>query len=493
MPEPTLVGLLDRAARLWTDQVAWTFDRGEEGVRQLTFGEIEQETRRLAAVLAGRGVKSGDRVGVMLGNHLEFPLTWFALMRLGAAMVPLNPRYRATDAGHVLSDAGATLAVAWPEHHDVLRDVAGLEVVAPADLADAYDDGDGVAGAAPTAPPSAPPTAAAIVNVQYTSGTTGRPKGCLLSHTYWTTLAGSMVEEFPRIRPDDVLLTAQPFHYIDPQWNLVTALLAGARVVVLDGFHPSSFWDAVRRHGVTYFYCLASMPTLLHAMPPSQHDLDHRVRVIQCSAIPPALHADLERRWGTPWFECFGMTETGADLRVSEVEHDELVGSGCLGRPAGHRQARVDDAGQLWLRGPGMMDGYLGLPSPFDAEGWFPTGDLARIDDAGRIHLTGRLKDMIRRSGENIAAQEVEEVLLGHPAVRLAAVFGVPDAVRGEEVMAVVVAPGADADVLASWCAERLARFKVPSRWEFRDDLPLTASQRVEKAAVRAQILGGGA
>ncbi|GAA4126348.1 ATP-dependent acyl-CoA ligase [Nocardioides fonticola] len=480
MPEPTLVGLLDRAARLWTEQTAWTFDRGAEGTTHLTFGEIEAETRRLASALAARGVGPGDRVGVMLGNHVEFPLVWFALMRLGAAMVPLNVRYRATDAGHVLEDAGCRLAVAWPEHAEVL---AAVEVITPADLAEHRHLEHPAVAVGPDA----------VVNLQYTSGTTGRPKGCVLTHTYWTTLAGSLVEEFPRIRPDDVLLTAQPFHYIDPQWNLVTALLAGARVVVLDGFHPSTFWDAVRRHEVTYFYCLASMPALLYAMPPSERDLDHRVRAIQCSAIPPALHADLERRWGVPWFEAFGMTETGADIRVGEEEHDELVGSGCLGRPAAHRRIRLDDAGQLWLRGPGMMEGYLGLPSPFDTDGWFPTGDLARIDDHGRVYLVGRLKDMIRRSGENIAAQEVEEVLLAHPAVRLAAVIGVPDELRGEEVMAVVVAPEADEADLRAWCADRLAPFKVPSRWQFRDDLPLTASQRVEKATVRAEVLGGRA
>ena len=188
------------------------------------------------------------------------------------------------------------------------------------------------------------------------------------------------------------------------------------------------------------------------------------------------------------WFEAFGMTETGADIRVTPADHDELVGTGCLGRPAAHREVRLDDDGQLWLRGPGMMDGYLGHPSPF-VDGWFPTGDLARLDDEGRVYLTGRLKDMIRRSGENIAAREVEEVLLAHPAVRVAAVIGVPDETRGEEVKAYVVAPGASADELAAWCAERLAAFKVPSRWELRDELPMTASHRVEKAALRQETV----
>lgn len=489
----TLVDLLDEAAARWAGRTAWTFDltAAGGGVEELTFAQVGERTTRLAAGLAALGVEAGDRVGVVLGNHPAFPLTWFALQRLGAAMVPLNPRYGPVDAAHLLHDAAVDLVVAWPEHADLLAAAGAPRVVAPEEVEEA-----GAVRPAPQAPVDAPVAGPVmgpetVVNVQYTSGTTGRPKGCLLTHAYWTHLAASMVEEFPHLVADDVLLTAQPFHYVDPQWNVVAALVAGARLVVLDGFHPSTFWESVHRHGVTYFYCLAAMPTLLLAMPPSERDreLAAGVRAVQCSAIPPARHAEIEARWGVPWSEAFGMTETGADLRVGAEEHDELVGSGCVGRPTGHREARLDEAGQLWLRGPGMMLGYLGHPSPFDDEGWFPTGDLARLDDAGRVHLTGRLKDMIRRSGENIAAVEVEEVLRAHPAVEVVAVLGVPDELRGEEVLAAVVAPGADAETLRAWCAERLAPFKVPTRWVLRDALPMTASHRVAKAELRAELL----
>ncbi|CAB4711295.1 unannotated protein [freshwater metagenome] len=473
MAEPTLVDHLLAAADQWPDRAAWTFDPGDGPVRRLGFADVARDSAAYAQALRERGVVAGDRVAVMLDNEPDFPLVWLALMRLGAAMVPLNVRYRSTDVGHVLTDSGAVLAVTSPSYAELLEPVA--EVVLVDDLSPA---GPWVQG---------PVDAGAAVNVQYTSGTTGQPKGCVLTHRYWTTLGTSMLAEFPHIDSADVMLTAQPFFYLDPQWNVVTALMAGAHLVALDGFHPSTFWAKVREHEVTYFYCLASMPTLLLTMPADPHDHDHRVRAVQCSAIPPALHADLEQRWGVGWHEAFGMTETGADIRVSAQDHDELVGSGCLGHPAAHREVRVDGDGQLWLRGPGMMEGYLGLPSPFDADGWFPTGDLARLDDRGRVYLTGRLKDMIRRSGENIAAQEVEGVLLSHPAVRVAAVIGVPDEIRGEEVKAYVVAPGVEAAELVAWCEQRLASFKVPRLWDFRDALPLTASQRVEKAALRAE------
>lgn len=470
MAETDLVSVLDAAAAYRGDRPAWTFDLGQRPAEVLSYAEVGARSASYAQALRELGIGGGDRVAVLLGNRPEMPLIWFALMRLGAAMVPLNVRYGPVDTGHVLHDAGARLVVTTAEHAGSLDAVDYLpDVVRVEDLfaENAWQQG--------------PVDPAAVVNVQYTSGTTGRPKGCLLTHRYWTTLGGSMVAEFPHVSDEDVMLTAQPFHYIDPQWNVVTALLAGAHLVALDGFHPSTFWAKVREHQVTYFYCLAAMPTLLLRMPPDPLDRQHRVRAVQCSAIPTALHAELEERWGVPWFEAFGMTETGADIRVGSDDHDELVGSGCLGSPAGHREVRLVE-GELWLRGPGMMEGYLGHPSPFREDGWFPTGDLARLDDRGRVYLTGRLKDMIRRSGENIAAREVEDVLLTHPAVRLAAVLGVPDEIRGEEVKAYVVAPGATPDELTAWCAERLARFKVPRFWEFRDDLPLTASHRVEKA-----------
>jgi crotonobetaine/carnitine-CoA ligase len=262
----------------------------------------------------------------------------------------------------------------------------------------------------------------------------------------------------------------------------VAALLAGAELVVLDGFHPSSFWSKVRQYDVTYFYCLGAMPNLLLAMPPDDQDRRHRVRAVQCSAIPPNRHAELEKRWGVGWYEAFGMTETGADIRVGAAEHDELVGTGCLGHPAGHREARIVD-GELLLRGPGLFDGYLGHPDVL-RDGWFPTGDLARIDEAGRVYHLGRIKDTIRRSGENIAAHEVEQVLMSHPSVALAAVVSVPDEIRGEEVKAfVVLAEGAEltAGQLQDYCAGKLASFKVPRFWAFRDALPLTPSERVAK------------
>ncbi|MFJ5985571.1 AMP-binding protein [Lentzea sp. NPDC092896] len=455
-----LISALRTAVTRWPDKTAWTFDPGGS----FTFAEIDALSDGYAQALRDNGIRAGDRVAIMLRNVPEFPLVWFALIKLGATAVPLNVKYRSVDASHVLTTSQAVAVVSTEEFRPLLADhlVHYVEELEPVD---GFVQGE----------------VSAPVSLQFTSGTTGKPKACVLSHTYWLTLGGSLVEHFPQLNSDDVMLTAQPFHYIDPQWNVVAALLAGARLVVLDGFHPSSFWGKVREHGVTYFYCLGAMPALLLRMPADPLDRRHSVRVVQASAIPPALHAELEERWGVGWFEAFGMTETGADLRITAEDHDRFVGTGCLGLPAPHREAKIVD-GELWLRGPGMMDGYLGLPSPF-ADGWFRTGDLARIED-GRVYHLGRTKDMIRRSGENVAAHEVEEVLMSHPSVRLAAVIGVPDDIRGEEVKAFVVGEVTDQE-LAEFCAERLASFKVPRFWEFREDLPRTPSERVAKELLR--------
>jgi carnitine-CoA ligase len=497
----TLAAAVRAAARRWPDRIAWRFDPGDE----LTFADVDRLTAGYAQALRDRGVRAGDRVAVLLGNEAAFPLTWLALSLLGAAAVPVSTKYQTADASHVLRACRASAIVAGARFAPLLErlptDIPALRLtIAAADLAVT------AAQTSTSVPDFGDQDPAGTANIQFTSGTTGRPKGCILPHRYWTQLGGSMVTEFPYLSERDVMLTAQPFHYIDPQWNVAAALLAGAELVVLDGFHPSSFWAKVRQHQVTYFYCLGAMPALLLRMPADAADRDHRVRAVQCSAIPPALHATLEERWGVPWYEAFGMTETGADLRVTDADHDELVGTGCLGGPARHRKVQITGAdgravpagqtGEITLAGPGMMDGYFGDPEAtarvMDG-GWFRTGDLGRMDARGRVYHAGRTKDMIRRSGENVAAREVEEVLLSHPGIRLVAVTGVPDEIRGEEVKAWYVTSGSGSEVspaqLAQYCAERLAAFKVPRYWQPATDLPRTDSERVIKQRL-AELAG---
>jgi crotonobetaine/carnitine-CoA ligase len=509
----TLVDLVRRAAARWPDRVAWAFD--EDG-RELTFAEVDRHSDALASVLAEAGVAAGDRVAVLLDNRPEFPLGWLAAAKLGAAMVAVNPRYRRHDATHVLAHSGARVVLTAPRHTALLAEVTGSTAIRHIlDVENLPLPTFTAGGSERRLPLPAPPLPEMAANVQYTSGTTGQPKGAILPHRYWSTLAYGLVRGFPHIGERDTILTAQAFHYVDPQWNVALGLASGARLVVLDRFHPTTFWAKVREHRVTWFYCLGLMPKLLLDQEPGPDDRAHHVRAISASAIPPNLHAALERRWGVPWFEAFGMTETGSDIRMTPHDHDAHVGTGCLGRAVPGRELAILDKagnplqrgieGELVIRGVGLMHGYLGDPVATERAfrgGWFHTGDLARIDERGLVYYAGRTKDMIRRGGENVAAAEVEQVLLLHPGVRLVAVLARPDELRQEEVHAVVVphtesrteshaespAEPPRPDELAEFCAARLAPFKVPRFWTMRTHLPLTASERVAKVALRAEL-----
>jgi carnitine-CoA ligase len=507
--ELTLGALCARAAARWPGRTVLRFDATGA---TLSFAELHEQSDRLAQALIALGVQAGDRVAVMSANRPLFPLAWLAIAKAGAAMVPVNPGYREADALHLLGHAEVTVVFADAERAELARrlrrQVASVRhlICDGAAAGDAEHDLSSLLMRGPAAPaPGRTVHADDLANVQFTSGTTGLPKGCMLSHRYWTQLGQMIASDLVGLGPDDVMLTAQPFSYIDPQWNLAAALASGATLVVLERFRPSVFWARVAEHRPTFFYCLGAMPALLLAQPPSAAERAHGLRIVMCSGIPAARHAELEQRFGVPWREVYGTTETGADLMVPPEMAEVLRGSGSIGTALAHREARVADAagravergtvGELLLRGTAMMDGYFRNPEATQAafaHGWYHTGDLASMDDAGCVRIVGRKKDTIRRSGENIAAAEVEAVIEQHPDVLLAAVVAVPDELRGEEAKAYVVlrARGddgpADLESLARFVEGRLARFKVPRFWQQSRDLPRTPSERVAKHLLQA-------
>ncbi len=473
------------------------------GDESWTYEQVDAASSRLAHLLiSDHGIAPGDRVAIMLPNVAGWPLTWFAVLKAGAVAVPVNSAYRAADLRFVLEDSGTRVIVTDADHLPLVRDViASDEAVA----------GVGVVDIAETTGTEHPPTAPGVdirpetlANLQYTSGTTGFPKACMLTHDYWTRI-GWTCAGAAGLGPDDVLLTAQPFSYMDPQWNAVLALTTGAPLVVLPKFSASGFMRDVRRHGATFCYVLGSMPTLLFKQPPGPDDRANRLRGVFCSAIPVALHSALEERWGAPWREVYGMTESGIDL-FSPFDDAAAVGSGTLGHPVPNKQVRIVDAdgaevpagtpGELTVAGAPMMLGYWNRPEETARTlrcGRLHTGDLAVMDEHGGIRLVGRLKDMVRRGGENVAAAEVEAALERDDAVVATAVVAEPDDVLGEEVKAFVqlaVDVPADrptAEAIVARVAERLARFKVPRYVEFVADFPRTPSERVSKPALKAR------
>lgn len=491
----TIPELLGARARATPDRECLRF----EG-RSLSCAAVREGAEEIARTLRNGGVGPRDRVALMLPNGIDLPLAWLAAATVRAVSVPVHVGYGPRDLAHALRHSGAGVVLAGPglrnavaEVREACPELRSVGVLESGEVQLRARARGPLADRAGEATPDEP------VTIQYTSGTTGPPKGCVLDHRYWLTLART-VQRYVELGPDDVIATAQPQSYMDPTWNLVLGLLAGVPLVVFPRFSASRFWADVKKEGITFFYCIGTMPVYLMKQPPDPAtDRDHRVRIVYCSGIPPALHAAFEERWGAPWRETYGTTELGAVLLVPPGETSS-VGSGSMGRPVPGRKVRVVDEdghdvepgseGELLVRGTGLMRGYFrdpGATREWMPDGWARTGDLVAEDRHG-YRLVGRKKDMIRRAGENVSAAEVEAVLLEHPRVRAAACVPVPDELRGEEVKAYLqlVEGGGEGPVepasIRAFVEERLAPFKAPRYIEFVEEFPLTPSQKIAKA-----------
>lgn len=494
-----------------TDKPMWTFFEEAEG-GTATYAEVKTLVERTAAALYAAGVRKGSHISVMLPNIPQFPLTWLAIAKLGAIMIPVNIGYTGRELTYILTDSDSGFLVI---HSDCLKAYADLEgeppiasstvlVVGakPEGLPDGGRSLEELIAGAPSLPEGLPePGVDDLVNIQYTSGTTGFPKGCMLTHRYWLTI--SMVAQMRGGQEEQAtnILAAQPFFYMDPQWLTLMAMRAGGQIFVARRASSSRFMGWVRKYDI--HYCL--FPEIVYRSPEQPDDSDNSLKRISIFGFDKAQHADLERRYDTIARESFGMTEVGPALFMPR-EATHMVGSGTCGIPAPFRQSKIVDPdgnevpagvrGELCIRGPGIMLGYYKKPdanqSSFIGD-WFRTGDVFWRDEENFHYIVGRLKDMIRRSGENIAAREVESVLREIPGVLEAAAIGVKDVARGEEVKAyLVLQPGVTQqdvtpDAVFDHCKGRLAAFKIPRFLEYRDALPKTPSDKIAKQKLSSE------
>jgi carnitine-CoA ligase len=464
---------------------------------------------RLAGYLSTR-VSPGDRVLIMLENRTEFMVTWLAANACGASLVSMNTSAGEHDAGHIVKDSDPRIAVVGRDHEELIRDVsdpARTEVL----VVDG-DEPDGLAqyvsSTGPLALADAKVDPDAVTNVYYTSGTTGPPKGCMVGHDYWLRFVELYLGMYGLESSDRVLCCLQ-FFYNDPPWLFLTSLRAQTPLVAMRRFSVSRFWSVVGEHGITRLFALASIPALLLKAEPGEAERSQQVDFALHIGIPARLHREFVERWGFPWVEGYGLTESGLVVAMPLDHADEMTGSGSIGLPCPGVEIRlvdddgsdvgVDEPGEVLVQAPGLMRGYLNRPEATAEtlrDGWLYTGDLARRDDAGFIYFLGRKKDIVRRAGENVAAAEVEDVLRSHPQVLEAAVVPVPDDLRGEEVKAYVgLVEGASAEavtpvVLVEFCRARLAKHKVPRYIEYRSEpFPRTPSMRVKKSELIAQVV----
>lgn len=469
--------------------------------REITYKNFFETVNRVANGFLSLGIRKGDRIAILLPNCIEFPYAWLAANMIGAVMVPVNARFVAPEIAYILNHSEARILVTSEQYLETIESIRNniphLKIIISVDN-HASDN------TLPYATLLDNPAALKGVDVHgedlavilYTSGTTGNPKGCMASHNYFLNLAEVQAELF-QLTEQDRVLTAQPFYYMDPQWNTLMVMTRNATLVLTEKFSTSTFWDDIRRHGITCFYCIGSMTSFLFNMPPSDLDRKHSLRMVQTSGISPHIHEAWEKRFNVPVYEIYASTETTADIAI-QPGMARKVGTKCIGRPLPYREIKLageDDVevkkgevGEILVkRGRGMMQGYYKDPEATAQAfrgGWFHSGDLAYQDTDGDYHFVGRKKDIIRRGGENVSAAAVEQVIINHPKVMDAAVIPVRDKIRGEEIKAYVVLKEGETATfkeIAKYCESNLGKFKVPRYYEFRDSLPKTPSERVQK------------
>lgn len=489
---------LDQAADIHGDKRAWHYI---EDASEISFAELAAGTRALAESFLAAGIGKGTKVSVMLPNIPEFPLSWLALARIGAVMVPVNIHYTAREVAYVMTDSEATFLIVQTGQFRELREteeagpiLSNVGRILVGERVEGCLDWKEMAGKPVEGIAFPSVRLDDLLNIQYTSGTTGFPKGCMLTQRYWSILSAVTAERLSR-RPHNVL-AAQPFYYMDPQWLLLMSLRIGGTLFVAPKASSSRFMGWVRTYGIEF--CI--FPDVVMKLPVQPDDADNSLKAAAMFGLAPGLHDALQQRFGLVAREGYGMTEIGSAL-ITPLEVRDMVGTGTCGVASPFRETSIRDldgnpvgdgeVGELWVRGPGLMLGYWNKPDAnaevFREGGWFRTGDLFRRDARGFHYIVGRLKDMIRRSNENIAAREVEAVLMTYPDIREVAVIPVPDQDRGQEVKACIVLKEdvtRDAfrlDDFFAHCAAQLAPFKIPRFIEIRHDLPKTPSDKVAK------------
>ena len=510
-PDRPFVGVLEETARYYGVSAG-----------EITYDAMASDVAALRERYAAGGYALGQRVGLLLENRPVFFLHWLALNALGVSVVPINPDLKSTELEYLVAHSEMIAAVVIAQRQNDINSAAkaggrNVAVSGPDDTPKPIGARREPAGAPDT------DTECALL---YTSGTTGRPKGCVLTNTYYLnsgrwylTVGGLITLEDGTER----MLTPLPlFHMNAMATSSMTMIMSGGCLMVLDRFHPKTWWRSVAESRASIVHYLGVMPPMLMGAPASDDDRAHKVRFGFGAGVDRRLHAAFEERFGFPLLEAWAMTETGGGVVIAASRGPRHVGTSCFGRLGPESEARIvdengvdiaaDTPGQLLVRraGPDPRHGFFReyLKDRVASEaawagGWFHTGDIVRRDAQGSFYFVDRKKNIIRRSGENISAVEVESVLLQHPVVAAAAVGAVADSVRGDEVFVCIVPRSQPVDPAAAremavavtrHCLDRLAYYKAPGFIAFVPSLPLTSTQKIQRGQLKDLIdkIAGG-
>jgi acyl-CoA synthetase (AMP-forming)/AMP-acid ligase II len=495
-----------------------------EGDRVVTFAEFDGLADRVAAGLLARGVRHGDRIGLLGLNTSQWLAAFFGAARIGAVVVTLNVRYRERELAYMLGQSGARMVISADEAagFDFAAFFEGFGPQVPDvtdyvffggpstggasfdELAEGRADPDALAAAREAVAPGDP------LLILYTSGTTGRPKGAVITHR---SILASAAAQAGHCAMDetDVLLGHLPFNHVGGiTCTVMASLVAGSSVALLPAFSPDAALRAIERHRVTF---LGAVPTMYVLMLGREDFAEHDVSSVRiCTAggsnVEPALAEAIRRGFpGSRLYGLYGLSESSGACVLSRPDDDAGTVSRTLGVMIGDFEARVGgpdgrvlppgETGELQIRGGCVAAGYWDMPTETTAVfldgGWLATGDMVEMEPDGHLVLRGRKKEMYIQGGFNVYPVEIENVLTAHPKVAMAAGIGVPDEVLGEVGRFYVVPrPGGEPptpEELTGYCRERLADYKVPRQFVVTDEVPLTPVGKIHKAELRERHL----
>ena len=462
-----------------------------------TWREFDRQVNQAANLLRARGLGHGDKFNLHLGNCPEFLIFWLAAAKSGTVMVPTNPVSTVDEMAYILAHSEARLTITESRYAPVLA-AARSGLAGPLEVLECRPLAPLLAGMKDTAP-DVRVTPSDEISMQYTSGTTSKPKGVLLTHANYI-YGGEVMAKAMRVLPTDRHLIVLPLFHAGAQLHaFVPMLLVGGSVALMERFSAGRFMDQAVRHAATLAALFAAPIRMLLAQPPTSIEGCTRLRAISYAQnITVAQFEEWHERFKAPLLQIWGMTETMSLPLMQPLDLPRKPLS--MGMPVLGYECKVVDAqeqevpsgvvGELIVRGePGvsLMKGYFKNPQATAEtirDGWLYSGDHAWMDEDGYFFFVDRKKDMIKRAGENVSASEVEETLRQHPAVFDAAIVGVADPIRDQTIKAyVILRPGlaATAGELIEWCHTRLSSFKVPELIEFRDAFPRTSVGKIQK------------
>ncbi|HSE79365.1 MAG TPA: AMP-binding protein [Alphaproteobacteria bacterium] len=479
------------------------------GDQALTLRQLRDRVRRLTIGLIALGLERGDRVAVMLPNHPDYVVAFLAMARIGVCQVPINVNLRGHSLEYVIQHSALSAIIADAKCGEQLRQalrpgdvnlIVARAGVIESTLARVVSF-ESLAAADTTALPPLLATPDDTLLISYTSGTTGAPKGVLVTDRMLQA-CGWAAARLAELRPGDVLYLWEPIYHIGGAEVLIVGLLEPVTLAIAERFSVSRFWQDARRYRATHIHFFGGVLALLLKEPPNADDRRHGVRVAWGGGCPITIWEKFRDRFGVEIRECYGMTEASS---FTTLNMEGRLGS--IGKPLPYFDVRIADdngafvgpevKGEIWVREkiPGViMKGYFRNPEASQValvDGWLRTGDLGYCDKDGFFYYSGRKKDSFRLRGENVSAWEVERVLNEHPAVAESAVVGVENELSDQDMKAFLrLKPGATlapSDLL-TWCDSRLAKFQIPRFIAFIDTFPKTPTERIRKELLSRSI-----